>query len=515
MFAVFWAACSSDDSKSSSGADSNGNNAGPTTSTMGGPTTTGGPANTSAGTNNAGPNTSSGPNSTGPGTQGTSNSTGAGNNTSGGDNTSMGGGTGNGTEGGPATGGGTGGGTTGATTGGTGNGSSADCSAAEGDVPPLTLTPFATGINVPVDLTYPPGDDRMFVITLDGNIRIIKDGQVVETPFLSLGSKVVVGGNLGNERGLLGIAFHPDYATNGLFYVHYSAGQGITGASDGDTVIEEYHVSSDPDVADPASARVVLTVDQPNGQSNHKGGTIAFGSDDLLYIGLGDGGGGGDTTGNGQNTGVLLGKILRIDPVESGDMPYTTPADNLAMTAAEAAPEIWDYGLRNPFRFSFDVCNGDLYIGDVGQDTYEEITIEKAGDGRKNYGWNTMEALHCFGGATCDQDGITPPLIEIADPTATSITGGSVYRGSAIPALRGAYFYADYMQNNAWYTFYDRDAHSVETPTSVSQDLNVNNVVAIKNGPDGELYFVAIMSNGEISNTNHGEGTIYKLTAAD
>jgi len=420
------------------------------------------------------------------------------------------GGASNGTGGGPAT---TGGGNGGGGTSGGGD-SEADCSAAEGDVPALTLTPFVTGINVPVDITYPPGDDRMFVITLEGDVRVIKDGELVEEPFLSLGDRVIVGGGPGDERGLLGIAFHPDYAENGLFYVHYSAGQGIDGASNGDSVIEEYHVSSDPDVADPASARLVLTVDQPNGQTNHKGGSIAFGPDGLLYIGLGDGGGGGDTTGNGQNTSVLLGKILRIDPVGSAPREYTTPADNLVQDVAGAAPEIWDYGLRNPFRFSFDLCEGDLYIGDVGQNMYEEITVEKAGEGHKNYGWNITEALHCYDGDTCNQDGITPPLIEIARPTATSITGGAVYRGSSIPGLRGVYFYADYAQSAVWYTRYNRDAHSVETPTSVTQELNPTNIVAIKNGPDGELYFVALLAEGRISATNLGEGAVYKLTAA-
>lgn len=503
-------ACSSDESKSSSGADTNGTTAGPTMGTMG--PTTGGMGTTTSGTtgnptnsSSAGP-TTSGPTSTGTGS-GTGGTTSAGNTTS--DSTAVGGAN-TGTEGGPSTsGGGNGGGGTGG-----GGESQADCSAAEGEIPALTLTSFATGINVPVDLTFPPGDDRMFVPTLDGNVYIIKDGQVVETPFLSLGDKPVVGGNLGDERGLLGMAFHPDYASNGLFYLHYSAGN-VPMASAGDSVIEEYTVSDNPDVADAASGRIVLIVEQPSGQNNHKGGSIAFGSDDLLYIGLGDGGGGGDTMGNGQNTSVLLGKILRIDPLESGGMPYSTPADNLAMTVSGAAPEIWDYGLRNPFRFSFDPCNGDLYIGDVGQNTYEEITIENAGEGRKNYGWNIWEGLHCFSGDSCSDEGITPPLIEAPDTVATSITGGAVYRGTSIPGLRGVYFYADYMQNNAWYTRYNRENRTVEEPTSVSQDLNVNNLVAIKNGPDGELYFVSIMSNGEISNTNHGEGTIFKLTAAE
>lgn len=506
--AVVWAtACSSDDSKSSSSADSNAST-GPSTGTMAGPTmgtmgstTTGTPSTTGPATTGS---SSSGFGTTGSGTTG---------NATTGSTTSTGGASS--TTDGPTTTGsssGTGG------TGGGGPGTRADCSAAEGEVPALTLTPFVSGINVPVDITYPPGDDRMFVITLEGDVHVIKEGQLVETPFLSLGSKVVVGGPPGDERGLLGIAFHPNYAENGLLYVHYNAGQGVAGAGTSDSVIEEYKASSDPDVADPASARVVLIVDQPSGQNNHKGGSIEFGPDGLLYIGLGDGGGSGDMMGNAQNTSSLLGKILRIDPVDAGGMPYTTPADNLVMDVSGAAPEIWDYGLRNPFRFSFDVCDGDLYIGDVGQNSYEEITIEKAGEGRKNYGWNIWEALHCYpSGDSCSQDGITQPFVEVPRMNGgggESITGGSVYRGSSIPALRGAYFYADFQTNNAWYLFYDRDAHSVSTPVSVTQDLNVNNIVAIKNGPDGELYFVSVVAGGEIFQ-GLGEGAIYKLTAAE
>ena len=472
---------------------------------MGGPTTGGtgmGMGNTTNGsTTSAGPNTS-GPSTSTSTTQGTQGGTG-GSTTTGAENTS-GGGTSTGTEGGPST---TGGGGTGG-----GNGIQADCSPAEGEIPALALTPVATGINVPVDLAYAPGDDRLFVATLDGDVRIIKDGEVVQEPFLSLGNRVVVGGSLGDERGLLGLTFHPDYAENGLFYVYYTAGQGVDGAAAGDSVLEEYKVSANADVADAASGRVVLVVEQPS-STNHKGGTVAFGSDGLLYWGLGDGGGFGDMAGNGQNTSALLGKILRINPLESGGMPYTTPPDNLVMSVSGAAPEIWDYGLRNPFRFSFDACNGDLYIGDVGQDLYEEISIEKAGEGRKNYGWRITEALHCYNADNCNQDGITPPLIEIPDAQGQSVTGGSVYRGSSIPGLRGVYFYADYMRNNVWYTRYDRDANAVETPTSVSQDLNVTSVVAIKNGPDGELYFVSIGSG--LSNNNHPAGTVYKLTVAE
>jgi glucose/arabinose dehydrogenase len=377
----------------------------------------------------------------------------------------------------------------------------------------LTLTEVAGGIEAPVDIEHPPNDDRLFVISLSGDVHIIKDGALVSAPFLSLGDKVEAGGNPGDERGLLGIAFHPEYAENGLFYLHYSAGPGFDGAGVADTVIEEYQVSDDPDVADPASARTVLTVDQPSGQNNHKGGSINFGADGFMYIGLGDGGGGGDMMGNGQNTSVLLGKILRIDPLESGGEPYTTPADNLVQDVAGAAPEVWDYGVRNPFRRTFDACTGDMYIGDVGQNEWEEITIEKAGEGHKNYGWNVMESLHCYEAQSCDDTGMTPPLVEVGGTTAQSITGGSVYRGSSIPALRGTYFYADYVSNNVWHARYDRDAGTLSTPVSVTQDLNVNNIVAIKNGNDGELYFVAVIASGEIS-SNLGQGAIYKLAAA-
>lgn len=366
-------------------------------------------------------------------------------------------------------------------------------------------------MNGPVDLVHPPNDPRLFVITLDGDVRIIKDGQLVDTPFLSLGNRIILGGAGGDERGLLGIAFHPDYAQNGLFYLHYSAGQGVPGASQGDTVIEEYHVSSDPDLADPESGRVVFTHAQAN--TNHNGGAINFGSDGFLYIGLGDGGGSGDMSGNAQNTTRLLGKILRINPMESGGQPYSTPADNLVQTVEGAAPEIWDYGLRNPFRSSFDACTGDFYIGDVGQNTWEEVDIEKAGEGHKNYGWNTMEALHCYPAntQTCDDAGMTEPMVEIDRQSAQSVTGGSVYRGSSIPALRGIYFYADYQSNNVWYLRYDRDAGTIDTPRSVTQELNASRIVAIRNGSDGELYFVSL---GPISAQNLGQGGVYRLEAA-
>jgi glucose/arabinose dehydrogenase len=400
-----------------------------------------------------------------------------------------------------------------------------DCSESSGQVPELSLTQIPGQLTAPVDLAHPPNDNRLFVITLGGDVRVFKDGQLLPTPALSLGNRVAVGGAPGDERGLLGIAFHPDFAQNGLFYLHHSAGQGIQGAATSDTVIVEYKMSADnPDVADPASARIVLTVAQPNnggGFNNHKGGAINFGPNKLLFIGLGDGGGSGDQhqPPNGQSTTSLLGKILRINPLASGSDAYTNPPDNLIADVPAAAPEIWDYGLRNPFRSSFDACTGDLYIGDVGQNQWEEIDVEKAGEGHKNYGWNRMEGLHCFNPqmqdtspADCDKSGITLPQIEVADEEGTSITGGSVYRGASIPALRGVYFYADYAQNKVWWTRYDRTAGTVSTSTSVTQQLNPRQIVAIRNGNDGELYFVSL---GAITGSTLGPGGLYKLEAAE
>jgi glucose/arabinose dehydrogenase len=388
-----------------------------------------------------------------------------------------------------------------------------DCSAATGEVPVLKLTKLTGDLNLPVDAAHPPDDDRLFVITLAGQIRIYKDGALVSTPFLDITSKVAVGGSPGDERGLLGIAFHPDYATNGLFYVHYN----LKSSSAGDSQIEEYKVSDNPDVADATSARTVLTVAQPGmNQFNHKGGAINFGPNKLLFIGLGDGGGSGDqhTPPNGQSTATLLGKILRINPLKDGDKAYTTPADNLVMDVNGAKPEIWDYGLRNPFRSSFDACTGDLYIGDVGQNDKEEIDIEKVGEGRQNYGWNTMEGLQCYPAnvTNCDKTGLTLPLIEVDDSEGTSITGGSVYRGKEIPGIRGVYFYADYVSNKVWWTKFDRTAGTVSTPTSITQDLNPKTIVAIRNGNDGELYFVSLgLSFG--GNPSTSMGAVYKLEA--
>lgn len=380
-----------------------------------------------------------------------------------------------------------------------------DCTPPTGSVPALQAAPVGNGWEGAMLVTYEPNttDDRLFVLEVTGVIKIVENGAVLPSPFLDFSSKVGVAtspGGGGDERGALGFAFHPQYAETGLFYVHYSDVNGTTG----DSILEEYKVSADRNVADAASARLVKKVTQPShgGQlRNHKGGAINFGADGFLYWGLGDGGGSGDPMGNGQSMNTLLGKILRIDPVQSGGDAYTSPAGN--MTGGE--PEIWDIGLRNPFRFTFDGCTGDLYIGDVGQNAREEIDVEKAGEGGKNYGWNITEGLGCYSPMSgCDRSGKVDPVLDYPRSDGTSVTGGAVYRGAAIPALRGTYIYGDYGLSKIWSIVYDRNAGTASAPVALTQELNnVTKVVGITNGPDGEIYFSSI-DNG-----------VFKLEAAE
>jgi glucose/arabinose dehydrogenase len=292
-----------------------------------------------------------------------------------------------------------------------------------------------SGLSNPLYLTTAPGDaSRLFIVEQTGAIRIIKDGNLLPTPFLDISHKITSGG----EQGLLGLAFDPDYAATGKFVVHYTDPAG-------DTHLSVYTVSSDPDVADATSEQVILTADQP--YDNHNGGQILFGPDGFLYMGLGDGGSANDPEGRAQNLGDLLGSILRLDL--HGAAPYAVPPDNPFVGQAGVQPEVWSYGLRNPWRFSFDRATGDLYIADVGQNQYEEVDVApaSAGNGKGlNYGWNIMEGAHCLNGGTCDTVGLVPPDFEYAHDQGCSITGGYVYRGAAIPALQGLYFFADYCQ---------------------------------------------------------------------
>jgi glucose/arabinose dehydrogenase len=288
------------------------------------------------------------------------------------------------------------------------------------------------GLSGPLDLQTPPGDrDRLFVVEQGGRIRIVRNGALVPAPFLDISGRISTGG----EQGLLGLAFHPRYAENGRFYVNYTD-------PGGDSHVSEFRVSANADVAEAGSERELLFVRQPF--DNHNGGGLAFGNDGFLYAGFGDGGAGGDPQRNGQNLGTQLGKMLRID-VDRGN-PFAVPADNPFVSVAGAVPSIWAYGLRNPFRFSFDRATGDLYIGDVGQNRVEEIDVGLASRrGGENYGWNRTEGSQCFSpGSGCDRNGITFPVAEYGHAEGCSVTGGVVYRGCRLPGYAGTYFYSDF-----------------------------------------------------------------------
>lgn len=376
-----------------------------------------------------------------------------------------------------------------------------DCTDAEGSLPALELVTITDGFDAPILVTHAPGDtERLFVVELGGLIRIVRDGAIEDAPFLDLSTKVI---RSHSEQGLLGLAFHPSFDETGLFYVHYSAPNGNPGS--GDTLIEEYRVSDDPDVADVDSARTVLRQSQPD--QNHNGGTISFGIDGLLYVFLGDGGGSGDQYHNSQTLTSLLGKVLRIDPRRDGDADYTIPPGNLREELDEALPEIWDYGMRNPYRANFDACTGHLYIGDVGQGELEEIDIERVLDGRRNYGWPIMEGLSCYAASTCDQEGLTLPVADFENIGGSAILGGAVYRGASIPALRGAYFYADYGHGRIWNLRFDGTTAS--TPISLTDELNPPaGLTSIQNGGDGELYLTQYGDPGM-----PGSGVLLRISA--
>ncbi len=347
--------------------------------------------------------------------------------------------------------------------------------------PALELIPIVTaGLESPLYLTH-AGDDsgRLFVVEQPGRIRIIQKGRLLDAPFLDLTSRVRSGG----ERGLLGVAFHPEYRRNRRYLVSYTRGP------DGATVVAEYHASENPNQSE-TTEKVLMTVPQP--YANHNGGMVEFGPDGFLYIARGDGGSGGDPGNRGQNREELLGKILRID-VDRGT-PYAIPADN-PFAAGGGRPEIFAYGLRNPWRFSFDRETGELWAADVGQDDWEEIDLIRRG---ANYGWRIMEGAHCFQPRTgCQTAGLVPPVAEYRNQRPRcAITGGYVYRGAGIPTLRGAYVFGDYCSGEIM-TLSGRR-------TGVPQVL-LSTVLKISSfGQDqaGELYVVG-----------HG-GTVHRLVKA-
>jgi glucose/arabinose dehydrogenase len=308
--------------------------------------------------------------------------------------------------------------------------------------PRIALTSSISGLNQPVHITHAgDGSGRLFVVERPGRIRIIKNGVLLPAPFLDITGRVR---SVGGEQGLLSVAFPPDYASRGHFYVDYTDLMS-------NTVVARFNRTTDPDVADPSSEQIVLTVTQP--YQNHNGGQLAFGPNDgNLYIGMGDGGSGGDPQGNAQNPAVLLGKLLRIDVETGNPITYTIPATNPYTQTAGYRGEIWALGLRNPWRFSFDQQTGDLYIGDVGQNLYEEVDYQPASSpGGENYGWNIMEGFHCYNASTCDPTGLTLPVVEYQHLQGNcSVTGGMVYRGAAYPDLAGIYFYGDYCSGRVW-----------------------------------------------------------------
>ncbi len=298
----------------------------------------------------------------------------------------------------------------------------------------ITLELFASGFSNPVDIKH-AGDDRLFVVEQGGRIKILNaDGTTNATPFLNISSLV----SGGSEQGLLGLAFHPDYGTNGYFYVYYTD-------NSGDTQVSRFSVSAgNDDIADPASEFPIIDFIQPF--SNHNGGSINFGPDGFLYIGSGDGGSGGDPGNRAQNTELLLGKLLRIDVDNpGGGNNYGIPVDNPFAGDPPNAEEIWAYGLRNPWKFTFDRDNGDVWIADVGQGAIEEMNKAGGSEAGLNYGWRCYEGTNPFNTAGCpDPSELTFPIAQYPHPTGFSITGGYVYRGSIYSNIAGYYFAADF-----------------------------------------------------------------------
>lgn len=358
----------------------------------------------------------------------------------------------------------------------------------------LRLEPVYDGFQLPVFLTHAgDGSGRSFVVEKTGKIWVIDGGAVQATPFLDLSAKITTSGN---EQGLLGMAFAPNFAESGHVFVNYTDRQGTT-------VVERYTVSAgDRNQADAQSAFTVLTVAQP--ASNHNAGMVDFGPDGYLYVPLGDGGASNDRFGHGQNPDTLLAKILRLDVTSDPTQPYLIPADNPFVNAdwdgRPVRDEVWAIGLRNPWRTSFDRATGDFWIADVGQNQIEEINVVQSGaPGGYNLGWPIMEGLSCFNASDCDQNGLTLPVIDYRHVGGNcSVTGGYVYRGSAFPQWQGIYFYGDFCSGRIWALAPDGNG-GWSNAEVLDSDLTLSSF-----GEDeaGELYAL-----------DYGSGVIYRLTA--
>jgi glucose/arabinose dehydrogenase len=343
----------------------------------------------------------------------------------------------------------------------------------------ISLQLVASGLAAPLDLEQPnDGSGRLFVVEQGGTIKILQNGTLLPQPFLNISNKVIVHG----EMGLLGLTFHPGYSANRKFYINYVRNL----AGQFQSVFAEYHASAtDPNHSDPATERILLTVNQVSNFPNHKAGQLAFGPDGFLYFGLGDGGSGGDPFGHGQNTQILLGKMMRIDVNStSPGRQYAIPPDN-PFAAGGGLPEIYAFGFRNPWRFSFDLPSGRFFVADVGQDSFEEIDIVQKGS---NYGWNIMEGDHCFNPPSgCDMAGLTLPITEISHPEGEAVIGGFVYHGQTIPVLDGMYVFGDL--NGKMWALTENPANTFTRSQLVDAGFNISSF-----GRDaaGELYVVDI-----------------------
>ena len=352
----------------------------------------------------------------------------------------------------------------------------------------FTLSSFAEGFDRPVFMAdSDDGTGRMFVVEQGGLIWIVQDGEILADPFLDISDRVTGG----SEQGLLGLALHPEFAENGTLFIDYTD-------LDGHTQIVRYRLSDDsPDQLDPDSGEVVITVEQP--ARNHNGGMLAFGPDSYFYIALGDGGRQGDPEGHGQDLSTLLGSILRIDvdsePISGG---YVIPEDNPFVTVEGAAKEIWSYGLRNPWRFSFDRATGDLWIGDVGQNAFEEVDRQPAGEGGQNYGWNLAEGDACYADENCESADIVWPVFTYGRDLGITVVGGYVYNGEAIPSLVGSYLLGDYGTGFIWVLTPDGDgAYSASEP--IPTDLTIS---SFAEDAAGELYVIDL------------SGAVYQIVGA-
>ncbi|MEZ4796434.1 MAG: PQQ-dependent sugar dehydrogenase [Flavobacteriaceae bacterium] len=353
----------------------------------------------------------------------------------------------------------------------------------------IAIESFGTGFSKPVSIKN-AGDNRLFIVEQSGYIQILnEDGTKNMAPFLDI-DNLVVDISAGDERGLLGLAFHPNYSSNGYFYVNYIN-------NSGNTVVSRFTVSANPDIANPSSELILLTISQPF--PNHNGGDLAFGSDGYLYISSGDGGSGGDPLDNSQNLSNLLGKLLRIDvDNNSGGNNYAIPADNPFVSDGTAAHEIWAYGLRNPWKFSFDQLNGNLWIGDVGQAIIEEINMISSTNSGVNFGWRCYEGSASFDLTDCPaMNTLTFPIAEYTHNTSgnfkCSITGGYVHRGTINPELNGYYFFADYCSNEIGTINFDGGDFTI----NYSEQFGGNNWSSFGEDINGELY-IAGLTSGDI-----------------